>query len=100
MNQIELTVSEWGGACPFQAEGTINGKPFYFRARHGSWTLEVAEVGDDPVRNATLYYAEGDDETHGFMKQETAAALLGKEAWKFKLSMLSSSAEEVEAQQE
>tara|TARA_B110001454_G_C12718140_1_gene433479 strand:+ start:2048 stop:2314 length:267 start_codon:yes stop_codon:yes gene_type:complete len=30
------------GLCPVQAEGTVNGHPFYFRARHLSWSLSVA----------------------------------------------------------
>jgi len=29
-------------AAPVQAEGTIRGKPFYFRARHGSWSFAPA----------------------------------------------------------
>lgn len=28
---------------PVQAEGTINGKAFYFRARHEHWTFAVSE---------------------------------------------------------
>jgi hypothetical protein len=30
-------------AAPVQAEGTICGKPFYFRARHSSWSFAVAK---------------------------------------------------------
>lgn len=30
------------GTCPVQAEGTINGYPFYFRSRHARWSLHVA----------------------------------------------------------
>lgn len=33
---------DWiGGNCPVQAEGTINGAPFYFRARGDSWSIEI-----------------------------------------------------------
>jgi hypothetical protein len=35
-----------GGNCPVQAECTICGKPFYFRARGSRWTMGI---GDDPV---------------------------------------------------
>jgi hypothetical protein len=35
-----------GGNCPVQAEGTIEGKPFYFRARGESWSLGI---GGEPV---------------------------------------------------
>jgi hypothetical protein len=30
-------------AAPVQAEGTIKGKAFYFRSRHGHWTFAVSE---------------------------------------------------------
>jgi hypothetical protein len=30
-------------AAPVQAEGVIDGRPFYFRARHEEWTFSVAE---------------------------------------------------------
>jgi hypothetical protein len=37
-------VIDWlGGMCPVQAEGTIEGKPFYFRSRGAHWSLEVGE---------------------------------------------------------
>lgn len=36
-----------GGNCPVQAEGTIAGKPFYFRARGDHWSIRI---GDDPHR--------------------------------------------------
>jgi hypothetical protein len=29
-------------AAPVQAEGTLSGKPFYFRARHSSWSFAAA----------------------------------------------------------
>src|SRR5437867_441378 len=29
-------------AAPVQAEGTVCGKPFYFRARHSSWSFAAA----------------------------------------------------------
>lgn len=37
-------------AAPVQAEGTVAGRPFYFRARHDEWTFSVSEsAGLDPV---------------------------------------------------
>lgn len=32
-------------ACPVQAEGTVDGVPFYFRARWSHWRMVI---GDDP----------------------------------------------------
>ena len=38
-----------GGNCPVQAEGTIGGYPFYFRARGERWYLEIYDHGEsDP----------------------------------------------------
>jgi len=37
-------------AAPVQAEGTVGGRLFYFRARGDTWTFTIAEHdGDDPV---------------------------------------------------
>jgi hypothetical protein len=37
-------------AAPVQAEGTVNGRRFYFRSRHKEWTFAVAEHPDiNPV---------------------------------------------------
>lgn len=35
-----------GGNCPVQAEGTINEKPFYYRARGDRWSLGI---GAEPI---------------------------------------------------
>lgn len=47
------TVDSIGGMVPTQAEGTTaDGRPFYFRARHGVWRFTVAPAGgtfDDAV---------------------------------------------------
>ena len=42
----DLVIDGIGGNCPVQAEGMVNGVPFYFRARGDSWTFSV---GADPV---------------------------------------------------
>lgn len=39
-----------GGACPLQGDGVVDGLPWYFRARGGSWEFAVAATPDgDPV---------------------------------------------------
>ena len=43
---MSIQIDFVGGNCPVQAEGTIAGKPFYFRARGSRWTMGI---GDDPV---------------------------------------------------
>lgn len=61
------------GMMPNQAEGTIDGNPWYFRARHGSWDMCIVKPGHDPVASgpahregAILYYRSGDDERAGW----------------------------------
>ena len=47
--KIEFTNGP-AGTCPVQAEGTINGYPFYFRSRHARWSLYVASsTSSDPL---------------------------------------------------
>lgn len=41
------------GFCPVQADGYINGLPFYFHARFDTWTFAISETPDiDPVQVA------------------------------------------------
>ena len=40
---------ELGGIVPVQAEGFVDGNPFYFRARGEHWTMTIAQPGTDPV---------------------------------------------------
>lgn len=42
-----LVIDASGGNCPLQIEGTIDGAPFYFRARGQHWTMGIG--GDDVV---------------------------------------------------
>ena len=57
------TMDTIGGNCPVQAEGTVDGKAFYFRARGSRWTFTVAptqaEMFDAPVYHLEQPYGEG-----------------------------------------
>ena len=76
--QIDLI----GGNCPVQAEGTVDGVPFYFRARGRRWQIGV---GSDPV-GATMgapgwHYEEpyGDDAyAAGWMTEDEAMVFIRK----------------------
>lgn len=81
------TVESLGGECPTQAEGryTDSDRPYYFRARHGRWTLEVGDPGwptdycqwpdmDRPHRHGLV--AEGDDPTRGAMAHADVLAII------------------------
>lgn len=52
---MDLVIEHIGGYCPVQAEGTINGIPFYFRSRHKHWAIGI---GDDPA-GIILGWTEG-----------------------------------------
>lgn len=56
----EGLIIDWiGGNCPVQAEGTIAGKPFYFRARGRKWSFEVGDGDlDDIAWVANWHYEE------------------------------------------
>jgi hypothetical protein len=78
------SVSSIGGSFPTQAEGTTaDGRPFYFRARHGDWSLEIG--GWDDRGRDYLHWrdyntlASGDDASHGCMTDDAVLAVLDEE---------------------
>lgn len=81
----ERTGQRWngsiGGMCPVQGWGTVDGHPWYFRARGQRWSFSVAEdPKGDPVdvwdrRVPGWHYEEpwGEDEfAAGYMDEEIA----------------------------
>ena len=45
------------GLCPVQAEGKINGLPFYFRSRGNNWSLSIAATPDgDPLDHDARFH--------------------------------------------
>ncbi len=42
-----LVIDFIDGWCPVQAEGTVGGKPFYFRSRGQHWTMSIG--GEDII---------------------------------------------------
>lgn len=69
-----------GGYCPVQAEGTVNGQEFYFRARHAHWRMNI---GGDVVANPAWSYSEPyGDGPHdaGWMEESEARAFIAKAA--------------------
>jgi hypothetical protein len=48
--EISLNYKFTTTAAPVQAEGAVDGRPFYFRARHSQWTFTIALIdGVDPA---------------------------------------------------
>lgn len=70
-----LKVTSAGGACPFQALGTLQGFPFYLRVR-GEWaSLNLSAPGTDPVGFTPLYHA-GMEAPFAFGGQEFCETML------------------------
>jgi hypothetical protein len=48
-----IQITRLYGFCPVQANGTVNGLPFYFHARFDTWTFAIASTPDiDPIQVA------------------------------------------------
>ena len=77
MTDVEVHVEFLGGNCPVQGEGTVDGKPFYFRARGESWSMSI---GGPDVVGAPEWYWEEDYGTGpfdaGWMRDEEAEGFL------------------------
>lgn len=74
-----IRIASLGGNCPVQAEGSIDGKPFYFRARGNSWRMNIG--GDDPVmRPDWTYWEEYGDQPYvaGGMPKYEALGFIAK----------------------
>lgn len=76
-----VVIDTIGGNCPVQAEGTINGKPFYFRARGSYWSIGIGGVdpGIDPEWEHDEKYS---DELYAasWMTEDEARAFIDKAA--------------------
>lgn len=68
------------GNCPVQAEGDIDGKRFYFRARGERWSFGVGD-NDDEAIDGKLFehvepYAVGEKFAAGWMEESEARTLI------------------------
>ena len=45
----DLILEGLGGSTPVQGEGSLSGRPWYFRARGTYWRFSLAHPGEDPV---------------------------------------------------
>ena len=73
-----VTCEFYGTNCPVQADGTVDGKPMYFRARGSKWTLGI---GGDPVIEPEWFYSEGYPGGRfdaGWMTEDEATAFIIK----------------------
>lgn len=67
----DLDITLAGGVCPFQAEGTLHGAPFYFRFRHNWAELRIlSDAGSDAGWFKPLYLSGcqyGPEEDQGWL---------------------------------
>lgn len=95
-----IEIDKLGGMCPVQAEGRMDGRPFYFRARWDSWSVGVAPVGgsfDDAVEAQMLVdpscmggwayeedYGDGGGYDAGWMTNREALEFIEQAAKRFR----------------
>ena len=75
-----IEIDDIGGNCPVQAEGRIDGKVFYFRARGNTWGIGIG--GDplaDPEWACSGPFGDGPFEA-GWMSKAEARGLIEKAA--------------------
>jgi hypothetical protein len=74
---MEVVITWLGGNCPVQAEGTVDGKPFYFRARGEHWSMGI---GGEPVGAPEWEYEEayGEWPAAGWMSTDEARAFIAQ----------------------
>lgn len=73
-----LSVDYLGGNCPVQAEGVVDGRPFYFKARGRRWYLEVGGIAAaEPEWRYEEPYGTGPYDA-GWMTEDEARAFLEK----------------------
>ncbi|CAH1688718.1 conserved hypothetical protein [Hyphomicrobiales bacterium] len=71
---VEIT---WiGGNCPVQSEGTVDGLPYYFRARGMHWALEIEEAPGSTWRHEEPYGTGPFDA--GWMPEDEALSFIEK----------------------
>lgn len=73
-----IRIDQIYGACPVQAEGTIDGKDFYFRARGNHWTIGI---GGDAVMSPEWSHREAYGDSPygaGWMAQYEVLAFIAK----------------------
>lgn len=74
-----IVVDTIGGLCPVQAEGTVDGQRFYFRARGEHWALHIG-LKEDWFTGREWCHREpyGEKYEAGHMSETLARAFIGK----------------------
>jgi hypothetical protein len=83
-SEMATVICQIGGNCPVQAEGTIDGSEFYFRARGERWSIGI---GSEPVGDPEWYYEEpygSEPFAAGWMTVEEASAFIEQAADRYR----------------
>ena len=78
---MRLEIDEIGGNCPVQAEGSIEGFGFYFRARGSYWTIDILDGSPDGWHYGEPY--PGGQFAAGWMEESEARSFITMAAKKF-----------------
>jgi hypothetical protein len=76
----DVMISHIGGNCPVQAEGTIDGYGFYFRARGTTWSVEIYDGGKEPWTTVQKYSEPTQPYAAGWMTEDEAKGFIEKAA--------------------
>lgn len=97
---MALEINSLGGNCPVQAEGQVDGEPFYFRARGAHWSMSIGSdtpdtsalgvYGRDVVSNPKWFYEEdfGVWPDAGWMSEDEARAFIDQAVTKWRKAEL------------
>ncbi len=72
-----------GGNCPVQGYGTIDGHPWYFRARGECWTIDISVSSDKDPLDVGEPDAPGWHDEGYFGEWPSAGWMSDEEAWSF-----------------
>lgn len=77
----------FGGACPVQGDGEVDGHPCYYRSRGKGWSLEVYPVGGDTMTAPPIFeYGEACYvwPAGGYVRPEISAENVARAVAKFR----------------
>lgn len=83
---LDVQIEGIYGMVPVQAEGVVNGHPFYFRSRGSRWSLTVAAAPGGSVWDTAAWrYEEGYGPwpEAGYMPVEEARAKIAQALWRW-----------------
>lgn len=73
-----IDIEYLGGNCPVQAEGSVDGYRFYFRARGDQWSVQIAPTDEELWTDKRWVYVEryGEWPDAGWMDESEAKDFL------------------------